>query len=461
MSEDRERRLSGKTTADDLRSPFQIDRDRILYSMHFRRLAGVTQVVSPGEGEIFHNRLTHTLKVAQIARRLAENLPKKYEQEIKGWGVVNPDVVEAAALAHDLGHPPFGHIGEETLNQLIIAELRAAEPTEEGRKKKEFEGYEGNAQSFRILAELAVRRSSTKDVRDFGLDLTVATLNATLKYPWPWGNPNKPDKYGVYKCDIGAFHDIRKSATIPSNVDRQARTLEAQIMDWADDIAYSVHDTEDFYRAGLIPLERMGGDSGESLYFLGKVTKRAEAENIKTDDFFKAIFKKLMKDLRVDEPYRGTKDQQKHIADFVSTYIENFITNTSILPPPGKGGEAVDYPDAVRLQVFFLKQLTWTYVIENPAFASHQLGQRRAIEKLFHEYSLAVQDQRWHLFPAFYRDRARELHQQHAVDDKMPPDQRVRLVADAISSMSDQQALAIYRQFSGFSFGSMLDQMVR
>src|SRR6478735_6506893 len=116
----RDDRRSGPANTGDQRSPGQTDRDRILYSVAFRRLAGVTQVVSPGEGEVFHNRLTHSLKVAQVARRLAEMFLAQEggSRRSRKWGTISPDVVEAAALAHDLGHPPFGHIAEEELNNL-------------------------------------------------------------------------------------------------------------------------------------------------------------------------------------------------------------------------------------------------------------------------------------------------------------------------------------------------------
>ena len=203
MSVTRVDRQSGKSAdKGDARTAFQVDRDRILYSLPFRRLAGVTQVVSPGEGEIFHNRLTHSIKVAQIARRLAESLSQAHPEAVAQWGGLEPEVAEAAALAHDLGHPPFGHVAEEELDQLIAAELHAGK----SRKKRIHEGYEGNAQSFRIVTELAVRRPEGIH----GLDLTRATLNALLKYPWKWQeNERKPKKYGAYHCDNGAFEFAR------------------------------------------------------------------------------------------------------------------------------------------------------------------------------------------------------------------------------------------------------------
>jgi dGTPase len=146
----REDRISGDRSKDQ-REHYQRDRDRILYASAFRRLAEVTQVVSPAEGEVFHNRLTHTLKVAQVALRLAEMLlnRKGGAKRAEAWGGINPDVVEAAALAHNLGHPPFGHVAEDELNHLV-SRLAGAD------------GFEGNAQSFRIVTKLAVRRVSPR-----------------------------------------------------------------------------------------------------------------------------------------------------------------------------------------------------------------------------------------------------------------------------------------------------------
>jgi predicted deoxyguanosinetriphosphate triphosphohydrolase len=150
---------------DHPRDPWQRDRDRILYSDALQRLANVTQVASPGEGIVFHNRLTHTHEVAQIARRLAEKL-RTEQPQLAARCDLNPDVVEAAALAHDLGHPPFGHIAEEELDRLASANGAP-------------EGFEGNAQSFRIIVRTEPHRIGYR-----GLDLTRATLNAVLKYPW-------------------------------------------------------------------------------------------------------------------------------------------------------------------------------------------------------------------------------------------------------------------------------------
>ena len=160
-----ERARRRQANEEDQRTPFKRDRDRILYTNALRRLAGVTQVAADSEPHVFHNRLTHTLEIAQIARRIAERLARDNSEAALALGGIDPDVAEAAALAHDLGHPPFGHIAEELLDDLMCGEQKIRD------------GFEGNAQSFRIVTKLAVRNLHP------GLDLTRATLNAILKYP--------------------------------------------------------------------------------------------------------------------------------------------------------------------------------------------------------------------------------------------------------------------------------------
>lgn len=439
----------------DQRSDFERDRDRVLYSSAFRRLAGVTQVVHAAEGHIFHNRLTHTLKVAQVGRRLAEHLVGSEPPElVEAVGGIDPDVVETAALAHDLGHPPFGHIAEEELDSELTSRGIA-------------DGYEGNAQSFRIVTKVAIKSTNYK-----GLNLSRASLNAILKYPWSRGIDGKEHrKWGYYYSEKDDFEFARASNT-PAE---RRQSAEAALMDWADDVAYSVHDVDDFYRAGLIPLDRLltGGDNRGSFIdergrFIEAIYNRWRSEGrtgtIKTFDQQSAsnFFESLSSFVDyILSPFAGTYNQRAEMNFLSSLLIRRYIlgpdNGTKAITLSSSGaGPFVKIDSRLRAEVDLLKELMRYYVFENPALLAQQLGQRRVIRDLFNILYEAAQpaSKNSGLIPPPFCDTLKTITGSAKRD-------RARLVADLIASMTEQQALLFHQRLTGVAPGSVRDLIIR
>jgi dGTPase len=393
----------------------------------------VTQVVSPTEGVVFHNRLTHTLEVAQIGRRVAERLTGDEEGRRKAerLGGIDPDVVETAALVHDLGHPPYGHAVEKELNRLITEEYGLSD------------GYEGNAQSFRIVTKLAMRHP-----RFAGLNLTRASLNASLKYPWlrEIGHAKKGKKWGAYETEREDFDWVREEH--PGLEDRPS--VEAQIMDWADDVAYAVHDVDDFQRAGLIPLDRFRAGDPETGRFAEYAAGRLEREV----DEVKEVIGRILEGNPTQNPYPDPDVQRGHFKTFTAALIASYVTNLDIADDP-KARDLLLIPGDLRLEVDVLKQLTWRYVIDDRSLKTQQHGQRRVVEDLFGMYWQAAtsenglsKEERLGILPEAY---------QKGINDAESEDEILRSIADVISSMAERQLLVTHKKLTGTELGSITD----
>lgn len=456
----------------DWRTPYQHDCDRLLYSPYFRRLGGVTQVVSSQEGltQVFHTRLTHTLKVAQIARRLAERLEEMAKNE-KIEIEIDPDVAEAAALAHDLGHPPFGHTAEEKLNKLV-----------QKKSGQDQEGFEGNAQSFRIVTRLAVRMNN-KDSEENppGLDLTRATLNAILKYPWMWkNNGKKKKKFGAYTEDKDAFEFARAGCR------DDIRSVEADIMDLADDITYAIHDVEDFYKAGLIPLEVFARHYAEDDHNVeddhNKVQKQPQDKEI--DDFLEYTYKKweekgLLIELNLankkEEDFKEkvgeiisnrtegiSKDRYKGLPKQMALFSENFANHFlndcfSKIKLLGGKFKWLDVPLEVRMEIEVLKNLTWYYVIDGRSLASQQTGCQKIIECLFNWAFEHLKMGELKVFPEWVKYFVEKELEENKTSNKNEKQFFARTAADFVASLTEQQAYELYYRINGFSAGSILN----
>ena len=419
----------------DQRSEGQRDRDRVLYCSAFRRLAGVTQVVAP-EGHVFHNRLTHTLEAAQIARRLAEKLSKEQHELSDSLGGIDPDVVEAAALIHDLGHPPFGHIAEDELNKLAID---AHDP----------DGFEGNAQSFRIVTRLvahkAVREGDSARHAYKGLNLTRATLNASLKYPR--FRPSKSTgpgrvKFGAYKSDGDDFAFARDGFR------GEQRSIEAEIMDYADDVAYSVHDLDDFYRAGLIPMDRLIHYEQDFTAFLDDWIATGRVTDTEIGEHHDALRDWI--EWYIVVPGRRSFAQRALLRMQTATQIDKAIRDVRLQQRDGSG-RGLFVPPKGRFVLKFCQRLVWHYVIDNPQLATLQNGQREVVRTLFKAYLDQLLDKKAKtksLIPPRFDVELAEV--KNARD-------RARIAIDIVSSMSDYQAATVSGRLRGVTPGSFTD----
>jgi dGTPase len=448
---------------DEYRTPAQRDRDRIVHASAFVRLAGVTQVVPPSEeGYLLHNRMTHSIKVAQVARRIAERLVKEQPEECAAIGGIDPDVVESAALAHDLGHPPFGHAGEDALR-------RAAFGKEDDHL---LDAFEGNAQTFRIVTKLGCR------AHDYpGLNLTRATLNAILKYPWKrgTGGDRREKKWSVYETEDREFDFARDFDFLQPGDNR--KSAEAEIMDWADDIAYSVHDIEDFYRVGLIPLHRLATVQDEVDHFLETAVARRKKAGLEpearyTPEELTDAFNKVL-ELFPTSPYMGTERDRTTLRVNSKQLIGNFVRAIRIRVPANPREDFVEINKDLAAAVAILKELTWHYVINNPSLALQQHGQKRAVTMLHEELSKAVRNHNFIIFPPVARDLLQRLSGDDAAskelrvrfrgtDDWTAEDYRLhtrRVVVDVIAGMTEQQLLRVYHRLMAIAPGSAIDRV--
>jgi dGTPase len=422
------------------RSDFERDRARVLHCAGLRRLSAKTQVVAAGSADFPRTRLTHSLECAQIGRELGEEIG------------CDPDLVDAACLAHDIGHSPFGHNGEAALNELAAP----------------YGGFEGNAQSLRLLTRLEPK------VAGAGLNLTRATLDATLKYPWfraspggrppqtpprrhgpggrppgtprDWGGatpPDPPGKFGVYAEDAEVFNWIRAGA--PAG----RRCLEAQVMDWADDVAYSVHDLEDGFHAGLITFENLKSPAERSLVSHTTATTYCD-DGVSEAELTEILDALLALDMWPDS-YDGGPATAAALKNLTSELIGRFcvaaqqatlitagLTPSSTTPsshtsPTGHSltryAADVIVPRRQRLECALLKGITAHYVMTRAGVIAAQARERELLTELAH---------------AIERGAPRTLDPllRPAWDAAGTDAARRRVVIDQVASLTDTSAIA-------------------
>ncbi|MGW0902308.1 deoxyguanosinetriphosphate triphosphohydrolase [Streptomyces sp. NPDC002853] len=401
------------------RTAFQRDRARVLHSAALRRLAGKTQVVTPGtrSNEAWdasaRTRLTHSLECAQVGRELGAALG------------CDPDLVETACLSHDMGHPPFGHNGEQALNE--VAESCG--------------GFEGNAQSLRLLTRIEpkrfVRSEETDELVGVGLNLTRAALDAATKYPWPRGaHPTDPDspKFGVYEDDRPVFDWVRKEAP------GRRTCFEAQVMDWADDVAYSVHDIEDGLHAGHLDPNLLHAEPERQDIFAVAIGRYVPADT-DPEELSEAL-DRLLDQEWWPHGYDGSAIAQGRLKDATSQLIGHFClaAETATRLRYGKGpltryAAELVVPREARHECAVLKAVADRYVMQRPAQERLRADQRIVVAELAEALTARAPEG---LDPQF-----------RALYDTAPDDRAaLRVVVDQIASLTDAAARSLHARLT-------------
>ncbi|MFW5471750.1 deoxyguanosinetriphosphate triphosphohydrolase [Knoellia sp. CPCC 206450] len=385
------------------RDDFARDRARLVHSASLRRLSAKTQVLQPGSDDFVRNRLTHSLEVAQIGREFGAALG------------CDADVVDTACLAHDLGHPPFGHNGETALNEIAAG----------------IGGFEGNAQTLRILTRLEPKRFHV-DGRPAGLNLTRASLDATTKYPWARGGaPSPTPKFGVYADDLPVFAWFREGAV------EGRRAFEAEVMDWSDDVAYSVHDVEDAIASGRLDPRRLRDASDVDVVL--DVATASYAVDLDRDDLGRAL-ERLLATGTVPTAYEGSRGDLAGLKDMTSRIIGRFVHSVEEATREHHGAGALVrheadlvVPVGTRAECAVLKAVAAHFVMNVAERVELMAGERAVIADLV---------------AAFRQDPSRldaDLLADHeaATDDGAA----LRVVVDQVASLTDVRALELHRRW--------------
>ncbi len=403
----------------DPRSDAEVDRDRIVHSHAFRRLQRKTQIVGPSTWDFFRTRLTHTIECAQLGRAIVNRLNED------GWESAVPDrrhlvdLIDAACLAHDLGHPPFGHTGEESLDQVMRQHCDSR--------------FEGNAQSFRIVTLLEPKkynRLRTPVQRPLGLDLTRATLRAMTKYPWTERDERAAatGKFGCYDIDEDreCFDWVWQG-----DAPRHGSATTSDILEAADDLAYAVHDLEDGIWAGYVPIGQLARGEEWAVERVRDMARRrtpglfAESGSITAE--IDECFGSLRDEGWANRPFDHSRTSEGELKSFCSRLTDELI---SAVTAEGRLQWSADSSLARRIAM--LKAVVWVWMIDQPALVTMRYGQRRILRELFEAYleepgMLPYQDE-W--------SRVAERGQTH----------QCRFICDYVSSLTDAQAIDLHAQ---------------
>jgi dGTPase len=429
-------------SARDHRSPAERDRDRVLHSSAFRRLQGKTQVFGIGLADFYRTRLTHSIETAQIAQGISHNMLCEVAELHR---CLSPELAEAVALAHDLGHPPFGHAGEKTLDACLQEVSRGA-----GARGRNALRFEGNAQTFHVLVS-----AEPKSPAYPGLNLTRASLAGVLKYPFEQDTSNP--KF-VFPSDMKAAKwAVDGGATILSAArrkgGRQARTsLVCQILNWADDCAYSVHDIEDALQAQFL----RGGDLLDAR-FARRVAQHYEEtrEDESAPDLSREELRDRLRDLELRIRAPEMADERAFRKLSLRNILNDLITSVSVERIAGV--ERPDYawrlvvPDEARILSMVCKSVVWEAVITDPRVAAMSTKGKEILADLFSLLLSEVAGRRsCALFPRYYRPIIEDAMEKGELET-------ARAVCNFLALLTDMDALRLHALLRGSKGSSLFD----
>ncbi|MDA8372223.1 MAG: deoxyguanosinetriphosphate triphosphohydrolase [Nocardiopsaceae bacterium] len=388
------------------RGPFERDRARVLHSFALRRLAAKTQVVQPGASDFPRTRLTHSLECAQIGRELGGALG------------CDPDLVEAACLAHDLGHPPFGHNGETALDAAAAG----------------CGGFEGNAQSLRLLTRLEGKVIDPRGNgrRSAGLNLTRATLDATLKYPWQRGQGGGTRKFNCYPDDAAVFGWVR------DGVEDGRTCFETQVMDWADDVAYSVHDLEDGLYSGMIRVAALHSRIERAEVCATAARHYTDADTGELEEVFADLMAEPFWPHRFDGDLASLAALKNVTSELIGRFCraaENATRAAYGAAPLTRYAADLVVPRRLLLECALLKALAAHYVMARSEALEYQAREREMIAELVAAVRLGAPGSLDTPFRADY---------EQARDDAAA----LRVVIDQVASLTDTSATAWHARYA-------------
>ncbi|GAA6123997.1 deoxyguanosinetriphosphate triphosphohydrolase [Bifidobacterium psychraerophilum] len=404
-----EERWAPEPPKSSVRTAFERDRARLVHSSALRRLGAKTQILVAGTDDFARTRLTHTLEVAQIGRQIASMLG------------CDPDVVDCACLAHDLGHPPFGHNGERALAQIAAG----------------IGGFEGNAQTLRLLTRLEPKIFHP-DGRSAGVNLTRAALDATVKYPWTLNEAaqhpkgERSAKFCVYPDDVDVFRWLKQGEH------GTERPMECQVMDLSDDIAYSVHDVEDAIVAGSFnPLTLADHKVIDAIV---EVARSWYGERWDADELVAAL--QRLRSLQLfPQHFNGSRSALAQLKNITSALIGRFAGSVEQATRERYGnGALVRYtasiviPEETAYEIVALKGISVFFVMaprEHEPFHDRQLEIVRDLVDVMMESSPRPSDALETVFLDDWYNAANE-------------DERLRVAIDQVASLTDGSALAMH-----------------